>query len=56
MLARYNKYVTLKFKYLKNPQNYLNKIIKLATEKKVKFKFFLNIFDKQERLHFRHKM
>lgn len=56
MLARYNKYVTVKFKYLKTPQTYLNNIMKLATEKEVKYIFFKNIFDKQERLHFRHKM
>lgn len=56
MLARYSKYVTLKFEYLKNPQTYINNIMKLVTENEVKFIKKINIFDKQERLHFRHKM
>lgn len=56
MLARYSKYVTLKFEYLKNPQTYIKNIMKLVTENEVKFIKKINIFDKQERLHFRHKM
>lgn len=46
MLARYSKYVTLKFEYLKNPQTSINNIMKLVTENEVKFIKKINIFDK----------